>query len=58
MQTVVLRLAEAFETATVPLVPQIQLGTGCGDANAFSTLLTLMSSMKSREWADLEGPPR
>src|SRR5258706_14432739 len=31
MQTVMLRLAEAFETAKVPLVPQIQVGTS-GDA--------------------------
>ena len=48
MQTVMLRLAEAFETAKVPLVPQIQLGGG-GDTNAFSTLLALMSTMKARE---------
>jgi uncharacterized membrane protein YqiK len=57
MQTVMLRLAEAFETAKVPLVPQIQLG-GSGDGNAFVTLLTLMSSMKARELAGLEGPTR
>ena len=56
MQTVMLRLAEAFETAKVPLVPQIQLGAGGGEGNAFSTLLTLMSSMKARELAHLEGP--
>jgi uncharacterized membrane protein YqiK len=54
MQTVMLRLAEAFETARVPLVPQIQLG-GSGDGgNAFSTLLTLMSSLKARELAQGE----
>jgi hypothetical protein len=47
MQTVMLRLAEAFETARVPLVPQIQLGGG--DANAFTTLLSLMGTMKARE---------
>jgi len=51
MQTVMLRLAEAFETAKVPLVPQIQLGGNGSDANAFTTLLTLMSSMKARELA-------
>jgi uncharacterized membrane protein YqiK len=47
MQTVMLRLAEAFETAKVPLVPQVQLGGG--DGNAFSTLLGLMSSIKAGE---------
>ncbi|HKX44696.1 MAG TPA: SPFH domain-containing protein [Burkholderiaceae bacterium] len=47
-QTVMLRLAEAFETAKVPLVPQIQLGAG-GDANAFGSLLALMSSLKAGE---------
>ena len=53
MQTVMLRMAEAFETAKVPLVPQIQLGAGTGgDSNAFSTLLTLMSAMRARELAD------
>ena len=53
MQTVMLRMAEAFETAKVPLVPQIQLGAGTGgDGNAFSTLLTLMSAMRARELAD------
>jgi hypothetical protein len=57
MQTVMLRLAEAFETAKVPLVPQIQLA-GAGDGNAFSTLLTLMSSMRARELVGLEAPPR
>jgi uncharacterized membrane protein YqiK len=59
MQTVMLRLAEAFETAKVPLVPQIQLGSGgAGESNAFATLLTLMSSMKARELASVEAPPR
>ena len=51
MQTVMLRLAEAFETARVPLVPQIQLGGGggAGDANAFGTLLGVMTALKARE---------
>ncbi|HEV7577607.1 MAG TPA: SPFH domain-containing protein [Caldimonas sp.] len=50
MQTVMLRMAEAFETAKVPLVPQIQLGGGtASDGNAFGTLLALMSSMRARE---------
>ena len=48
MQTVVLRLAEAFEISKVPLVPQIQLGGG-SDGNAFTTLLSLMSSLKAGE---------
>ena len=48
MQTVMLRLAEAFETARVPLVPQIQMGGG-SDGNAFSTLLGIMSALKARE---------
>ncbi|MBV6325222.1 SPFH domain-containing protein [Duganella violaceipulchra] len=47
MQTVMLRLAEAFETAKVPLVPQVQMGGG--DSNAFSTLMGLMSAMKAGE---------
>lgn len=50
MQTVMLRLAEAFETAKVPLVPQIQMG-GAGEGNAFNTLMALMSSMKAGELA-------
>ena len=50
MQTVMLRLAEAFETARTPLVPQIQLGgQGGGDGNALSTLLGLMSVLRARE---------
>ena len=49
MQTVMLRLAEAFETAKVPLVPQIQLGGGGDGGNAFTTLLTLMGTLKARE---------
>ncbi len=49
MQTVMLRLAEAFETAKVPLVPQIQLGGG--DSNAFTTLMSLMGSLKAGELA-------
>ncbi|AIY41563.1 hypothetical protein LT85_2405 [Collimonas arenae] len=48
MQTVMLRLAEAFETSKVPLVPQIQMG---GDTNAFNTLLSLMGSLKAGELA-------
>jgi uncharacterized membrane protein YqiK len=52
MQTVMLRLAEAFETARVPLVPQIQLGgSGEGGGNAFSTMLSLMNSLKAAELA-------
>ncbi|MGV7211255.1 SPFH domain-containing protein [Oxalobacteraceae bacterium A2-2] len=49
MQTVMLRLAEAFEAAKVPLVPQVQLGGG--DGNAFGTLLGLMSAIKAGELA-------
>ncbi len=49
MQTVMLRLAEAFETAKMPLVPQIQMGGG--DSNAFTTLLSLMGSLKAGELA-------
>lgn len=48
MQTVMLRLAEAFETAKVPLVPQIQMGGGA-DGNAFGTLLGLMGAIKAGE---------
>jgi uncharacterized membrane protein YqiK len=53
MQTVMLRLAEAFETARVPLVPQIQIGGGNADGggNAFGTLLSLMNSLKAAELA-------
>jgi len=47
MQTVMLRLAEAFETAKVPLVPQVQMGGA--DSNAFSTLLGLMGAIKAGE---------
>jgi hypothetical protein len=47
MQTVMLRLAEAFEAAKVPLVPQVQMGGA--DSNAFGTLLGLMSAIKARE---------
>ena len=55
MQTVMLRLAEAFETAKVPLVPQIQFGgNGASDGNAFGTLLGLMSSMRARELVEPE----
>jgi uncharacterized membrane protein YqiK len=57
MQTVMLRLAEAFETAKVPLVPQIQLGGGSNEGgNAFATLLALMSAMKARELASTMRP--
>ncbi|XHS79762.1 SPFH domain-containing protein [Burkholderiaceae bacterium UC74_6] len=53
-QTVMLRLAEAFEAAKVPLVPQIQLGanSGEGGGNAIATLLGLMTALKARELAD------
>jgi uncharacterized membrane protein YqiK len=47
MQTVMLRLAEAFETAKVPLVPQVQMGGA--DSNAFGTLLGLMGAIKAGE---------
>lgn len=50
MQTVMLRLAEAFEASKVPLVPQIQIGAGDG-GNAFGTLMALMSSLKAQELA-------
>ena len=54
MQTVMLRLAEAFETARVPLVPQIQVGASSdGGGNAFGTLLSLMNSLKAAELARL-----
>ncbi|WP_395404406.1 SPFH domain-containing protein [Pseudoduganella sp. UC29_106] len=46
-QTVMLRLAEAFEAAKVPLVPQVQMGGA--DNNAFGTLLGLMSAIKAGE---------
>jgi uncharacterized membrane protein YqiK len=55
MQTVMLRLAEAFETAKMPLVPQIQMGGG-QDSNAFSTLLNLMSSLKAQELTHIKTP--
>jgi uncharacterized membrane protein YqiK len=50
MQTVMLRMAEAFETARVPLVPQIQMGGA--ESNAMSTLMNLMSSLKAGELAN------
>jgi uncharacterized membrane protein YqiK len=54
MQTVMLRLAEAFETARVPLVPQIQIGgSEGGGGNAFGTMLSLMNSLKAAELARL-----
>ena len=57
MQTVMLRLAEAFETARVPLVPQIQVGASSdGGGNAFGTLLSLMNSLKAAELARLGAP--
>jgi len=57
MQTVMLRLAEAFETARVPLVPQIQVGASSdGGGNAFGTLLSLMNSLKAAELARLGSP--
>jgi uncharacterized membrane protein YqiK len=48
-QTVMLRLAEAFETAKVPLVPQIQVGMSGEAGNGLATLLGLMSSLKAVE---------
>jgi uncharacterized membrane protein YqiK len=57
MQTVMLRMAEAFETAKVPLVPQIQLSGGEG-SNAFGTLLALMSSIKAKELLQAEETTR
>lgn len=55
MQTVMLRIAEAFETSRVPLVPQIQLGGDGG--NAFNALLSLMGSLKAKELAQtIEAP--
>ena len=57
MQTVMLRLAEAFEVAKVPLVPQIQLG-GNGESNAFGALLSLMSSLKAMELSQAVQPPK
>jgi uncharacterized membrane protein YqiK len=57
MQTVMLRLAEAFETAKVPLVPQIQLG-GSGESNAFGALLSLMSSLKALELTQAAQPKK
>ena len=54
-QTVMLRLAEAFEAAKVPLVPQIQLGGQAGEGgNAIATLLGLMTALKARELAQAE----
>lgn len=52
MQTVMLRLAEAFETAKVPLVPHIQLGGQQDGGNAFSTLMAMMGALKSLELAE------
>ncbi len=49
MQTVMLRLAESFETSKTPLVPQIQMGGG--EANAFTNLMSLMGSLKAGELA-------
>jgi uncharacterized membrane protein YqiK len=52
MQTVMLRLAEAFETARTPLVPQIQLGgSGSGDGNAMTGLIALMTALQARSLA-------
>ena len=58
MQTVMLRLAEAFETARVPLVPQIQVGGSAGEegGNAFGTLLSMMNALKAAELARLATP--
>jgi uncharacterized membrane protein YqiK len=49
MQTVMLRMAEAFETARVPLVPQIQLGSGGTEANAFASLMGIMTTLRAKE---------
>lgn len=54
-QTVMLRLAEAFEAAKVPLVPQIQLG-GAGESNAFGSLVALMGSLKASELIGRDAP--
>jgi len=58
MQTVMLRLAEAFETARVPLVPQIQVGGASGEdgGNAFGTLLSMMNALKAAELSRLAAP--
>ena len=58
MQTVMLRLAEAFETARVPLVPQIQVGGASGEdgGNAFGTLLSMMNALKAAELSRLAVP--
>lgn len=58
MQTVMLRLAEAFETARVPLVPQIQVGGAAGEdgGNAFGTLLSMMNALKAAELSRLATP--
>ena len=58
MQTVMLRLAEAFETARVPLVPQIQVGGASGEdgGNAFGTLLSMMTALKAAELSRLAAP--
>ena len=57
MQTVMLRLAEAFETARVPLVPQIQVGAaGDEGCNAFGTLLSMMNALKAAELSRLAAP--
>ena len=59
MKTVMLRLAEAFETAKVPLVPQIQMGgSGDGGGNAFTTLMGLMSPMKAAELSQALRPKK
>ncbi|MES2104921.1 MAG: SPFH domain-containing protein [Pseudomonadota bacterium] len=50
MQTVMLRLAESFEVSKTPLVPQIQMGSG-SESNAFTTLMSLMSSLKAGDLA-------
>jgi hypothetical protein len=51
-----LRLAEAFEAAKVPLVPQIQIGGAGTESNAFGTLIALMSSLKARELTAADAP--
>lgn len=57
MQTVMLRLAEAFETARTPLVPQIQVGGGGAEGgNAFTSLLGMMSALKAVDLAKTDVP--
>jgi len=59
MQTVMLRLAEAFENGRIPLVPQIQVGGssgGEGGGNALTGLIGMMSALKAVELGKVELP--